>query len=36
MDKTLKVGIGRDGFPPTTNGLSNVAQNYAAEINKRL
>lgn len=36
MDKTLKVGIGTDAFPPTTDGISNVAQNYAAEINKRL
>lgn len=36
MDKKLKVGIGTDAFPPTTDGISNVAQNYAAEINKRL
>ncbi len=36
MNKKLKVGIGTDAFPPTTDGISNVAQNYAAEINKRL
>lgn len=36
MNKKLKVGIGTDAFPPTTDGISNVAQNYAAEINKKL
>lgn len=36
MSKKLKVGIGTDAFPPTTDGISNVAQNYAAEINKKL
>lgn len=36
MDKKLKVGIGTDAFPPTTDGISNVAQNYAYEINKGL
>jgi len=36
LNKKLKVGIGTDAFPPTTDGISNVAQNYAAEINKKL
>ncbi len=36
MNNKLKVGIGTDAFPPTTDGISNVAQNYAAEINKKL
>ncbi len=36
MYKKLKVGIGSDAFPPTTDGISNVAQSYAAEINKGL
>ena len=36
MNNKLKVGIGTDAFPPTTDGISNVAQNYAAEINKNL
>lgn len=36
MNKKLKVGIGTDAFPPTTDGISNVAQSYAAEINKKL
>lgn len=36
MEKKLKVGIGTDAFPPTTDGISNVAQSYAAEINKKL
>lgn len=36
MDKKLKVAIGTDAFPPTTDGISNVAQNYAYEINKKL
>lgn len=35
MNNKLKVGIGTDAFPPTTDGISNVAQNYAYEINKR-
>ncbi len=30
----LKIGIGTDAFPPTTDGISNVAQNYAYHINK--
>lgn len=34
MGKFLKVGIGNDAFPPTTDGTSNVAQNYAEQINK--
>lgn len=36
MKQKLKVGIGTDAFPPTTDGVSNVAQNYACEINKNL
>lgn len=34
MDNKLKVGIGSDAFPPTTDGISNVAQNYANIINR--
>lgn len=34
LEKKLKIGIGTDAFPPTTDGISNVAQNYANEINK--
>lgn len=36
MKNRLKVGIGTDAFPPTTDGISNVAQNYASQINKNL
>lgn len=36
MDKKLKVAIGTDAFPPTTDGISNVAQSYAQMINKNL
>lgn len=36
MKDKLKVGIGTDAFPPTTDGISNVAQNYASQINSRL
>lgn len=36
MDKKLKVGIGTDAFPPTTDGTSSVAQNYAYHINNGL
>lgn len=36
MNDKLKVGIGTDAFPPTTDGISNVAQNYAYQINKNL
>ncbi len=36
MERKIKVGIGSDAFPPTTDGISNVAQNYAYEINKKL
>lgn len=31
----LKIAIGTDAFPPTTDGISNVAQNYASVINKK-
>lgn len=34
MEKDLKIAIGTDAFPPTTDGISNVAQNYAAVLNK--
>lgn len=33
-EKKLKVAIGTDAFPPTTDGISNVAQSYASVINK--
>lgn len=36
MNKKLKVAIGTDAFPPTTDGISNVAQSYAEMINKNL
>lgn len=36
MNKKLKVAIGTDAFPPTTDGICNVAQNYAYQINKNL
>lgn len=36
MDKKLKIAIGTDAFPPTTDGISNVAQSYANIINKSL
>ncbi len=34
MDKTLKIAIGTDAFPPTTDGISKVAESYAAILNK--
>ena len=34
MDKKLKIAIGTDAFPPTTDGISNVAQSYADILNK--
>ncbi len=34
MDCKLKIGIGSDAFPPTTDGISNVAQNYADKIKR--
>ena len=33
--KKLKIAIGTDAFPPTTDGISNVAQSYADIINKK-
>lgn len=36
MENKLKIGIGTDAFPPTTDGICNVAQSYAYEINKKL
>lgn len=36
MNDILKIGIGTDAFPPTTDGISNVAQSYAYEINRGL
>lgn len=35
MDKNLKIAIGTDAFPPTTDGISNVAQCYADILNKK-
>ena len=34
--KKLKIAIGTDAFPPTTDGISNVAQSYAQIINKNI
>lgn len=34
LEDKLKIAIGTDAFPPTTDGISNVAQNYAYHINK--
>lgn len=34
MDKQYKIAIGSDAFPPTTDGISNVAQSYAEILNK--
>jgi len=34
MKEDLKIAIGSDAFPPTTDGISNVAQSYAAVLNK--
>ena len=34
MDKKYKIAIGTDAFPPTTDGISNVAQSYANILNK--
>ena len=36
MDKRLKIGLGSDAFPPTTDGISNVVQSYAQQINNGL
>lgn len=36
MKNRLKVAIGSDAFPPTTDGISNVAQSYANIINRDL
>lgn len=36
MKNRLKVAIGSDAFPPTTDGISNVAQSYADIINRDL
>lgn len=36
MDKKLKIAIGTDAFPPTTDGICNVTKNYAEQINKNL
>lgn len=35
MDNDLKVAIGTDAFPPTTDGISNVAQSYAKILNEK-
>lgn len=34
MDKKYKIAVGTDAFPPTTDGISNVAQSYADILNK--
>lgn len=34
MDKDLKIAVGTDAFPPTTDGISKVAENYADILNK--
>lgn len=34
MKKNLKIAIGTDVFPPTTDGISNVVQSYANILNK--
>lgn len=34
MSDKLKVAIGTDAFPPTIDGISKVAENYAKYINK--
>lgn len=36
MDNDIKVAIGTDAFPPTTDGISNVAQSYAKILNEKL
>ena len=36
MNNKLKIAIGTDAFPPTTDGISNVAQSYAEKINQGL
>lgn len=36
LDKKLKIGIGTDAFPPTTDGVCNVAKNYAQHIHDSL
>ena len=36
MNDKLKIAIGTDAFPPTTDGISNVAQSYAEKINQGL
>ncbi|MCH5317067.1 MAG: glycosyltransferase [Eubacterium sp.] len=35
MERKLKIAIGTDAFPPTTDGISNVAVNYAAILNAK-
>lgn len=36
MDNKIKVGLGTDAFPPTTDGICNVVKNYAEIINDKL
>ena len=36
MNDKLKIAIGTDAFPPTTDGISDVAQSYAEKINQGL
>lgn len=34
MDRELRIAIGTDAFPPTTDGVCTVAKNYAEHLNK--
>ncbi len=34
MERKLKIAIGTDAFPPTTDGVCTVAKNYAEYLNK--
>ncbi len=36
MDRLLKIGIGSDAFPPTTDGVCKVILNYAEQLNNGL
>ena len=36
MNRKIKIGIGSDAFPPTTDGISNVVKSYADIINNGL
>ena len=36
LDRLLKIGIGSDAFPPTTDGVCKVILNYAERLNNGL